>query len=113
MNQNEAFKNQKLLDLKSQQIQETIQSLQNGIDGNKNECNYSNLVVYDSKNGCGYGCQLHGVAQSLIVAYNQNRTLAISSTDFPGEKSYETFFEPISKRCSELKPSFNKKSKQR
>ena len=108
MNQNEAFKNQKLLDLKSQQIQQTIQSLQNS---NKNECNYSNLVVFDSKTECGYGCQLHGVAQSLIVAYNQNRTLSISSTDFPGEKSYETFFEPISKKCSEVKPSFNQQGK--
>ena len=110
MNQKSVNRNLQL-DKMTQEINKRINAMQNNDENNKTyQCEYDNLVVFDSKTTCGYGCQVHGLAHASLVAYNQGRTLIITSTDFPGNKSYEAYFEPISEQCNEFKPSFQKQS---
>jgi Alpha-(1,6)-fucosyltransferase N- and catalytic domains len=51
---------------------------------------------------CGFGCQLHTLAQCFTLAYGFQRTLLVSTEDWNyqvGPEGWEYAFQPVSETC--------------
>lgn len=54
-----------------------------------------------SRQGCGYGCQLHHAVYCLIVAYGTERTLILKSRGWRYSRpGWEKVFLPLSETCT-------------
>lgn len=64
--------------------------------------NFQNYIVHHLLQSCGFGCQLHTLAQCFTLAYGFQRTLLVSTEDWNynvGPKGWEFAFQPVSETC--------------
>ena len=70
-------------------------------------CRSARKFVCRLKKDCGYGCQIHNVLFSFIVAYATKRTLIIDSSDwlYSNHQGWDAYFQPVSTSCRDFKYS--------
>ena len=69
-------------------------------------CRSARKLVCRLKRNCGYGCQIHRVLFSFIVAYATKRTLIIDSSDWLySNQGWNAYFQPVSTSCIDFTDS--------
>ncbi|KAK4887850.1 hypothetical protein RN001_004121, partial [Aquatica leii] len=90
-----AWRNKESADL-SEIVQKRLHRLQNPAD-----CEKAKKLVCTISYYCGFGCQIHHLIHSMILAYGLERTLILESTGWQyHESGWDELFMPLSNTCT-------------